>query len=260
MNPNFWRLTGRLRAASSEFTTGSVKYRADTPPDLDNWVHQPPRPTNASRELPKRSKGSFTGSIVDPIENREKVYESRSLERGLLCILMASPEVFEIHDQPKPVTYVTPEGRRHQHTFDYLAVFRDGRQIAYAVKPEDKVERSGIKTTLALIRDQSLAGFADDALLRTEREISRRAVHNAETLLWARNRRNRQDVEHAAKRVARLGGRVRLRDLVQAIDLGPRGRVAVICLLDEKVLGAEDGTWIGDETLLFKISSNKRAA
>ena len=182
------------------------------------------------------------------------------MEYGQLYILMANPDVVEIHDQPPPVTYVTAEGRHRQHTFDFRAVFRSGRRIAYALKPVRRVEASGIKTTLALIRQQSLPGFAHKAVLRTERTITRRASHNAQALLWARCRRNQHDVEVAAERVAQLKGAVRLRDLVRVTGLGPRGRVAVICLIDAEVLQTEDGAWIGDDTLLFPAAPARHAA
>ena len=224
------------------------------------WVWQPPEPTTASRRPAKRHKGSFRGSSVDPLENREKVYESYRLEYGQLWILMADPRVVEIHDQPPPVTFVTAEGRERQHTFDYRAVFRNGRRVAYALKPSERVERTGIETTLALIRQQSLVGFADTAVLRTEQTITRRAIHNARTLVWARSRRNQHDVDIAVARVAELLGAVQLKELVRALGLGPRGRVAALCLIDEEVLSFEDGAWIGDETVLFPTVPESNAA
>lgn len=226
----------------------------------DELIWQPPRPSTASRKPPARTKGSFRGAMVDPAENRVKVYESYNLERGMAYILAADPTVRYFEDQPPPVTYVTPEGRLHTHTFDFRASLRDGRRIAYALKPEGKVASSGIETTLQLIRQQSLEGFADAALLKTERSVTKRAVHNARAILWARRCRNARDVAVAAEYARSLNGGVRLQHLVDAIGLGPRGRYAVLCLIDEGVLRTADGVWLGIDTLLFPADRTSAVA
>ena len=65
-------------------------------------VWQPPRPSTASRTPPKRGKGSFRGATADPVENREKVFESYRLERGLFLMLLADRCVARVQDQPAP--------------------------------------------------------------------------------------------------------------------------------------------------------------
>jgi len=104
---------------------------------MDNMIWQPPRPSTASRKPPKRSKGSFSGASVDPIENRVKVFESYRLELGLLLILMADRRVAHIQDQPAPVTFVTPEGQERTHAFDFLVTFRSGKRVAEILHAED---------------------------------------------------------------------------------------------------------------------------
>ena len=220
----------------------------------EELIWQPPRPSTASRKPATRSKGSFHGAMVDPAENRVKVFESYTLELGMAYILSADHSVQQFEDQPPPVTYVTQEGRYRTHTFDFRATLCDGRRIAYALKPEGKVAPSGIETTLQLIRQQSLTGFADAAVVRTEKTVTKRAVHNARTILWARRCRNARDVALAAEHAGRLNGATRLQHLVQAIGLGPRGRVAVLCLIDERALSVADTAWLDSNTLLYPAS------
>ena len=230
-------------------TEGS-KYPPETDEDLNNTVWLPPLRSNASRTPARRGKGSVRGATPDLSENRVKVFESDRLERGLLSILMADRRVAHIQDQPKPVAYMTPAGRERTHTFDFLVTFRDGRRVAYAAKPLAKVESTGIETTLRLIRKQSLSGFADAAVLRTEKTVPKRGIYNARTILRARSNRNLEDVRVAFREAAKLNGWVRLGALVRATGMNARGRIAVLCLVDEGMLEPENGAWLGDETHL----------
>jgi len=213
----------------------------------DDFIWIPPQPTTASRIPPKRTRGHFRGIDVDPGDNRRKVIES-TLERDLLLILMASRYVARVDDQPPAVRYITDDGWRAHHIFDFRAILENGCSVAYAVKPQRKVESRGLGRTVDLIRHQSLAGFADRAVIRTERQITRRRVFNADEILRARRMRKQTDITAARKVVERLYGSVRLDDLVEQIALGSRGRNAVICLVDEGVLALDQSAWIAPDT------------
>jgi len=201
--------------------------------DDDIWV--PPGESIASRLPPARSKGFCRGSIVDHVANRTLVYES-ALERDFACILMADRRVEFIHDQPPAVTYGTPDGARHRHTFDFLVRTTSGERIAFAVKPEPRVERSGIERTLAFIRKQA-PQVADRVSLRTEKRITKTAAANARLILRSRRGRNDDDVAEVGRFAATLRGAVTIADIVQASKLAPaRAWTAVVCLIDEGTL------------------------
>ena len=199
------------------------------------------------------------GSTVDHAENRVKVSES-TLESRYLDIVLADRRVARVQDQPPAVTYVTPDGRIARHTFDYLVEKVDGKRIACAVRPRSLVEKSGIEEILDLIRAQSLVGFADRAVLITEREASRRLAHNAQEILRARQMRNQRDVDALAAIASGLRGEVRLFDLVQSSGLGARGRNAVVCLIDEGVLELVARTRIGWGAMLRRTAPAQPAA
>ena len=226
------------------------------------WI--PPQPSNASRNVPMRSQGSVSTWSVDRGENRVKVAES-SLEQDVFNILRADRRVLRIHDQPPAVRYVTPDGQEHSHTFDYLTELVNGTRTAFAVKLDRSLVSSGIEGTLALIREQSLRGFADRAVLITDTTATRNRAHNAREILKARAMRNAADVRAMAEVVACLNGDVRLCHLVDAAGLGGRGRNAVVCLIDEGVLALvpdeeERTPRIGDWALLRQTAAARRAA
>ena len=159
---------------------------------VDPKLWSPINPSVASRRPALRSRGSCRGWIIDPITNREIVFES-SLERGLAEMLCARRDIRAVIDQPPAISYVTPDGRTHRHVFDFLATTTSGQRIAFAVKPEAKIGSSGIQHSVALIENQVGKTFADRYLIRTERHITRDRVFNARLILRSRNCQNDGD-------------------------------------------------------------------
>jgi hypothetical protein len=171
------------------------------------------------------------------------------MERDFAHILMTDRRVVDIRDQPPAVQYVDGEGKLRKHTFDFLATLVSGERVAYAVKPEAKVEKSGIKLTLAAIRAQ-VPGFADRIALRTERQITKIRGHNARTILRARRLRNQDDVREALSTVEKLHGYVRFGDLVATSQLEGRAWTALVCLIDEGVLELPGEPPLNDDAMV----------
>jgi hypothetical protein len=203
--------------------------------DDENQFWFPIRPSIASRRPAMKSRGSCRGAIIDYADNRELYFES-NLEAGLAYMLVARNDVARVVDQPPAVAYTDSNGKAREHTFDFMAVTADGVHIAFAVKPEAKVEKSGIRTTLELIRQQVGARFADRYLLRTEKHITRDRVFNARLILHARRGRNQEDVARLKDIVATLHGDVRINDVVGLSGLGGRGFYALVNLIGDGAL------------------------
>ncbi|MER0240071.1 hypothetical protein [Fulvimarina sp. MAC8] len=205
-------------------------------------------PTLASRNPARRTKRSFRIRMNDLAENREKVTES-NIEFGFLRIKRAEIPRGRIFDQPPARRYIHPDGSKRSHTFDFLVEELDGSVIAYAVRPSKKVDED-LVTAIKCIREQSLEGFADAAIIVTESFVTKARVHNADEILDAREHRNASDVALAAEFVERIRGGVMLDDLVEALRLGPRGRTALICLIDDGILDFVRRERLGAATLL----------
>lgn len=181
---------------------------------------QPPEPSRASRKIQLRSIASYRGTIVDPTRNRAFDYESQ-LERDFLYVALASSDVEDVHEQPPAASYVDHTGKRRQHTFDALLTLLGGRRIAVALKPSGRVGKSGIQTTLELIREQVGEAFADRYVLRTERHLHPDDVADARLILRARSLPDPGADRAAADIASTLRGWCRLSDLAQAI--APKG-------------------------------------
>ena len=132
-----------------------------TAPSMDpEVIWLPPRSSIGSRHPSLRGKGSSRGTVLDFDAHRALNFESQ-LERDLIEILQVHPDILQIVDQPPPVVYMGRNGRTQHHTFDFLVTTIDQKRHAIAVKPEAKVEKSGIQDVLSRIRTQVGARFAD---------------------------------------------------------------------------------------------------
>lgn len=216
--------------------------------DREDVVWFPCEPTLASRIPERRTKRSFRIRANDLETNREKVTES-NIEFGFYRIKRAENRHGRIWDQPPARDYVHPDGSDCWHTFDFLVEEPNGSLVAYAVRPTAKIDEK-LDTAIRCIRAQSLAGFADAAIIVTERFVTKARVHNANQILDAREHRNAADVAVATEFVKRIRGGVMLHDLVEALRLGPRGRTAVLCLVDDGILTFVRRERLGSATLL----------
>lgn len=203
--------------------------------DDDNLIWFPTRPSIASRRPSMKSRGSCRGAIIDFANNREILFES-NLEAGLGYMLVARRDVVRVLDQPPAVPYTDQDGKTKQHTFDFLAINAAGVRVAIAVKPEAKIEKSGIKTTLELIRQQVGTRFADRYLVRTEKHITKNRVYNARLIIQARRGRNQEDVSQLTDIVSTLHGSVQINEIVALSGLGGRGFYALVNLIGDGIL------------------------
>ncbi|OJX82928.1 MAG: hypothetical protein BGO92_04955 [Magnetospirillum sp. 64-120] len=209
-------------------------------------------PSSASRRPSLRGRVSVRGALVDRMNGRELVFESR-LERGLAEMLMARRDIRAIIDQPPAVKYTTADGRTRSHTFDFLAITTNGIRLAIAVKPAATVERSGIQETLDRIREQVGPRFADAYLLRTNQHITPDRIYNAGLILRSRRCRNESDIDTVWAIVGNLAGSFRAADVVMHSKLGARGFSALVCLVDDARLEPVAGR-IGYLTSLRRVS------
>jgi hypothetical protein len=210
------------------------------------WVEC--EPTTASRIPSLRTKRSFRVRSNDLESNREVVSESM-IEEGFRLIQRAESRQSHIWDQPPSRRYKLPDGTEHKHTFDFLVEEPDGLKIASAVRMKADVDEK-LKTAIQCIREQSLEGFADHAVIVTERFVTKARVRNAIEILDARECRNEADVQVASSFIRKIRGAVMFDHLIEALGLGPRGRTALLCLVDDGILQFVRKERLGPMTLL----------
>lgn len=218
---------------------GRSNFRARAETQRDRGCRVAPRASLAARTVSFRSKGSFRGTIISPLDNREINYES-VLERDAAYILLADPRVTELREQVGPVKFFADDGSRREHYFDFVATLRDGTRHAIAVKYERDVDRTGIRDDLARIGQQ-----ADDAtrvLLRTERHVTRVRAENARLVLHANRMADPADVAALQRFLASVSGVATLADILQGAGLcSPGGFYAAARLFGLGLIKCVDG-------------------
>lgn len=198
--------------------------------DDDDDFYRPPMPTVAGLMFPARSKLTVRGFTLakTPAEQRWRQIISASQGERETCLLaLAMSDLWNLFDQPKPVSFVDVDGRQRTHRFDYLAEFKDGRRVAIAVKPAERVERLNFKATLRAIKRDLPIGFADQVVLVTERERRKAEVQNAELLNFFRRSPDQDADNIVADLIDGLFGEVSISDLIEKSGLGARAFRAV---------------------------------
>ena len=199
------------------------------------WI--PPSASKASRRSPLKGKttSSVRGSLVNPATNREMVYDS-TLERDLIGIAVAHPDVVAVREQPAPITYVDADGRRRSHTLDLIADLRGGIRLNIAVKPASKVRSSGIEDTLERLQAQSARGPNERFVVRTGDHITRDRAADARLILKSRRMRDEAVIAEVGAVASTLRGTVPIATLMAASRNDGHGFMAVVALIGDGVL------------------------
>ena len=119
--------------------------------DDDDDFYRPPLPTTAGLMFPARFTQTVRGFTLAtlPAEDRwRQIISASQHERDTCLLTLADPNLWNLHDQPKPVNYVDVDGRQRTHRFDYLAVYRDGTKCGLAVEPEERAIKLNFRQTL----------------------------------------------------------------------------------------------------------------
>lgn len=211
--------------------------------EVELWA--PPGASTATRLPPARTKGHSRGYLVDTRTNRAVSFAS-TYEMTCALMLLSNSSVVDVEDQPPAVTYVGADGTQHKHTFDYRVTLRNGKRIAFAVKPKALVKSSGIEDVIARTKP-NLHGFADTAVLVTDQTLTRDRAWNAKWTLRALKIRDEADCEKMRTLVSDINGIVSAYELARKFERFADGLNAIWCLVYDGVLElAEPGKKLVD--------------
>lgn len=192
---------------------------------FDDDFYRPPAPTTAGLMFPARSKQTvrgFTLAKTPADQHWRQIISASQGERETCLLTLAMPNLWNLFDQPKPVSFVEIDGRQRTHRFDYLAEFKEGRRVAIAVKPFERATKLNFKASLKAIKRDLPAGFADKVVLVTERERHHVEVQNAELLNFFRRCPDTEADNVISDLTNRLFGEISLTDLINKSGLGAR--------------------------------------
>lgn len=95
-----------------------------------------------SREIPLKSTSNrgFMPSLKPKLKGFIWEYESQ-LEHDFLLLLDHDPNCIDLQTQPCVIPYTTISGLTKEITPDIWAIFSDGRQFLFEVKPENQYQK-----------------------------------------------------------------------------------------------------------------------
>ncbi|MCJ2082488.1 hypothetical protein [Methylobacterium sp. J-090] len=216
----------------------------------------PPRISDASRRIVVPRKGSLRGALVTRGEVPRIVTYESDIERRVLLVLLARPDVVEVTEQVEPVRFLDEDGLPRKHYFDFKAVRRNGDRGLIAVKKLEWIERHPeFEDQLRLIAAQVPRSVADRVILMTDADASRSAVHDAK-LIHSVRADGATDYDASVRDiVSTLIGTTTVGCLVAASGLEGRGFRAVVRLIDDGTLRVVDHSRIGYETRVALVSN-----
>lgn len=203
-------------------------------PDIPR-VWQPTLEPMPSRWYPARTKAHSRGTIVDP-RTRKAITFSSTYEMNLAYMLCASRQISFVEDQPSAIPIIQEDGT-HKHTIDYRTTMAaTGTRVVVAVRPTWLLDHDGLPYAVDSINRHSLDGFADEAIILTEHEITDARGWNGHSVLRALKHRSADDNDRLRDHAARFHGTVAIRDLMSIFDNSASAWNAVWCLLFEEAL------------------------
>lgn len=159
------------------------------------------------------------------------------LESRVSYCFGARRDVVHMRDQWPVVPYRDQQGQMRNHIFDRHFTLNDGRRIAAAVKPSQKVISTGLKSVIAQIRQQgTFREFADGVVIITEKDCTADDSANARNVLRARRLRNESEFRLALAELQAVHGTVLFGDLITSAPVQAFRRNALWCLIDLGIL------------------------
>ncbi|MGR9276259.1 hypothetical protein ACU8KI_16790 [Rhizobium leguminosarum] len=182
--------------------------------------------------------------------NNVRVYFDSEIEHRCLLRFMTRNDIAEIHSQALLFQYHDEIGKPHEHTIDYLLIYKDGWRDGIVVKPERK--RGEMLDLIDRMKAHPSSKQVDDFQFLSETYGTIEAAENAEFILWSREFHNDQEVADLLEVVRIINSYVRFGDLMRSCrDIDDR-RVAIWRLIDLGVLFSPTGERITELTYLAR--------
>lgn len=182
--------------------------------------------------------------------NEVRVYFDSEIEHRCLLRLMTRRDIAEIHSQALLFNYHDAQRKPHEHTIDYLIIYKDGWRVGIVIKPERK--RDEMEDLIERIKVDPSSAQVDDFQFLSETYGSIEAAENADFIFWSREFEIDQEVSDLLDIVRTINGYVRFGDLLRSCRNIDERRVAVWRLIDLGVLISPTGERITELTYLAR--------
>lgn len=139
-------------------------------------------PYQGCRSINPRSRGSCRIFAIfhDIPSGKPRIYGLDSqVEYHHLALTLVDPTVAQVQEQVGPVPFLDETGEPANHYLDLVITKKDGRRIAVAVKPTDRLASGRFMHELNQLVRTMPTGLVDELRLVTERSFSRSDAFNA---------------------------------------------------------------------------------
>ncbi|SEQ86687.1 hypothetical protein SAMN05428995_1129 [Loktanella sp. DSM 29012] len=212
---------------------------------IANENHRP-KPSRASRSIPKKTKGSIVGQLTFGEEHGQGqclVFESK-LERDVALVSIYAPGVVDIEDQVGPVHWVDATGKSRKHTFDFkvTTVRRSGKteRVALVVKPERRAQTAKFRDQIERVARSAVPTFADKVCIVTEANVCEKSLTRAIQLHGARI--PVPEIDTMLGEISNIKSWTVIRDALSTVGLGPEGFGGILRLaLLKRIVFEADG-------------------
>lgn len=206
------------------------------PPEVSGGIATPER-SKAERDVPRASSGHCTAYTVLGSGSGTETQGESLLEINHLFVLNTVPNVAELREQVRFYFGWDPKKQR-QHIFDVVAVLTTGERIAFAIKPEFRLnsssqEKQDFEDEMRVVAWWAYQkDFVDDVRILTEVDLDPIELHNAKILAAVREADPEADVVafQVFSSLPPEGGQT-LRALTLQTGMGARGYRALLRLL-----------------------------
>lgn len=222
----------------------------------------PPMPSTAHRKVALSSKGHFCGQIVigggggegtvAGVAPRHMQVES-FLEFSWCMCLSRRADISDLREQVA-FDWFDDDVVRHTHYFDLFATLRDGRRIAFAVRPISKTAGKFARQMPLIAAQARERRFADEVRLLTDADLDPVEFHNARLL---HDVRAPDPVADAAvlRVLGEMSGTVSLANLTARAAMGAAGFRALLRLVGRGHLRPVRVERITRNTAVYKWSN-----
>ena len=215
-----------------------------------------PHRSKAERDVARGSSGHCTAYTVLGAGPGTEIQGESLLEINHLYVLNTVPNIAELTEQVR-FCFGWPTGKLRQHIFDVVAVLTTGERIAFAIKPEFRLnssnqEKQDFEDEMRIVAWWAYRkGFADDVRILTEVDLDPIDLHNAKVLAAVREADPEADVAafQVMSGLPPEGGQP-LRELTLQIGMGARGYRALLRLVREGQAYMTTHERIGPKTVI----------
>lgn len=222
-----------------------------------------PCASQAGRNVQRASSAHCIGHTVLGDNDGFRMQGESGLEINHFYILNTVKNIVKMQEQVRFYFGWDPK-KQTQHIFDVFTVLDNGERIAFAIKPEIRLNSTNKEKQDFEEHMQAVAwwvfekDFADDVRILTEADLDPVALHNAKVLAAVRERDSDADLA-AINELRKLpsGGGLSLRELTLVIGMGARGYRALIRLLRSGEARLQAVGRIGPQTVILNVAGSK---